>query len=596
MMNHTPSHAFLLALTSLATTVPSSGQSVVQSLPSNTLAVTPITSFGRALVVADVLTGSGTDIVQGAPADASGVGRADVLNGTSFEAGSLVAGASVVGPPLAGCGVLSSGQLGQSVAAGADIDSDGKSEYAVGIPGESRVRIYSGATTTEFPTSAVGITGSCRFGWCVDFAEGSQSGGTDGLPDLLVTTAGFPGQFGTGATFGQFELINSAWLLGAAPGVPRTLSSGQGQYPGDGYGLSCCVLGDLDGDGFDEWAIGAPLGVPAEPGGYVEVINGATGAQIMRSVRSGATFSGYGTALEPMGDLDGDGVPDLAVSEPNWRRPGVKTGTSGRVVIVAGAWILGTAGAQRIIQRYLPVPGSTGDAFGGQMTVTDANGDRIPDVVVTSLENGTTTWAQLYSGRTGMRAWRQKVGGADFSTSSMAAYTSTKSESWVLIGGRTRLLAFRAHDGQTQMFAENSTLCACMNAVPDAGCMSPITMTGGVLAAEQGSASIAAGSLQLLASDLPPSAICVLRIGTPLAPPIALASNGVAGLQPHIFNSIGVAGTAQGTFTADVDLSTLPNVLVGVDIAFQVTYTDMSCATGGPTTTLTNAAVLIPTP
>ncbi len=46
---------------------------------------------------------------------------------------------------------------------------------------------------------------------------------------------------------------------------------------GDEFGSALAVLGDLDGDGIDDYAVGAPRGDGLEPGaGYVDFISGAS--------------------------------------------------------------------------------------------------------------------------------------------------------------------------------------------------------------------------------------------------------------------------------------------------------------------------------
>jgi FG-GAP repeat protein len=96
--------------------------------------------------------------------------------------------------------------------------------------------------------------------------------------------------------------------------------SGQpGVWGGDaGFGSVVNYLGDVDGDGVPDALIGAPyetLSTGASPGAFY-VISGATGAWLQHDLGTGyATLFGY--SLCALGDLDGDGVTDYLVGEPD---------------------------------------------------------------------------------------------------------------------------------------------------------------------------------------------------------------------------------------------------------------------------------------
>jgi hypothetical protein len=104
------------------------------------------------------------------------------------------------------------------------------------------------------------------------------------------------------------------------------------------YGYALAVVGDLDADGFDEFVVGAFRAddeVPVDEG-EVYLYRGGPSAELDPPVwtgRGGARDAFYGRAVACAGDLDGDGIPDLAVGAPQ-----AATGASepGRVYVHSG--------------------------------------------------------------------------------------------------------------------------------------------------------------------------------------------------------------------------------------------------------------------
>lgn len=91
--------------------------------------------------------------------------------------------------------------------------------------------------------------------------------------------------------------------------VPWSIVSGNS---GEGLGFAVCSAGDVDHDGVPDWAAGAPYPGTSSSPGHVEIHSGSTGA-LLRTY-TGLTPSGYfGRSVANAGDVDGDGWPDLAV-------------------------------------------------------------------------------------------------------------------------------------------------------------------------------------------------------------------------------------------------------------------------------------------
>jgi hypothetical protein len=95
------------------------------------------------------------------------------------------------------------------------------------------------------------------------------------------------------------------------------------------FGWAVASAGDVDADGIDDFAVGAP----SDHDGTVYLYSGATGA-LLRTVSSTSKGSQLGTSLANLGDLDGDGVADLAVGAPAFKTNGSPLGLA---VIYSGA-------------------------------------------------------------------------------------------------------------------------------------------------------------------------------------------------------------------------------------------------------------------
>ncbi len=120
----------------------------------------------------------------------------------------------------------------------------------------------------------------------------------------------------------------------------REIAAPEGVADGQRFGTRVIGMGDVDGDGVDDLAVSAPgFREPGVSGpwrgeaGAVFVFSGRT-LEVVRALEDG--FAGFGAALANLGDVDGDGVADLAVGSPNWSGDGAPEG-AGRVWVYSGA-------------------------------------------------------------------------------------------------------------------------------------------------------------------------------------------------------------------------------------------------------------------
>jgi hypothetical protein len=145
--------------------------------------------------------------------------------------------------------------------------------------------------------------------------------------------------------------------------------AGGASTPGAGFG-SALAIGDLDGSGTAELVVGAPgsarrIGAIAIVGDALGSATTAWWAPSDRGVRVASTIgSAFGAAVA-MVDIDGDGLDDVAIGAPGADfgdrdaagRVQIMTGTSGGGFVVP-------AEARHLGSRGVPGRPSAGDRFG----------------------------------------------------------------------------------------------------------------------------------------------------------------------------------------------------------------------------------------
>lgn len=150
-------------------------------------------------------------------------------------------------------------------------------------------------------------------------------------------------------------------------------TNGPNAFSSGGYGANATGMGDVDGDGFEDYAVVAP-GAAVPFGsfpitGVIYVQSGRRGTLIRTMVgdQSGAMI---GKSMLSIGDVNGDGTPDLAVGSPSHD---FAFGNGGRVTMFSGGdgSVLWTSDG-----------GALGRERGACLAATpDLTGDGIPDLV-----------------------------------------------------------------------------------------------------------------------------------------------------------------------------------------------------------------------
>ena len=126
-------------------------------------------------------------------------------------------------------------------------------------------------------------------------------------------------------------LVMAAAIAGAQADLRFVIP---GSSPGDEFGTSVCVVGDLDGDVVAEILVAAPFAdLAGIDSGAAFVYSGATGAVLLTLPGDGPGHR-FGTTVSGLDDVDLDGVPDFVVGAHHDATNGTN---AGMVRIFSGA-------------------------------------------------------------------------------------------------------------------------------------------------------------------------------------------------------------------------------------------------------------------
>jgi hypothetical protein len=284
-----------------------------------------------------------------------------------------------------------SDEFGTTVARLGDLDGDGVDEYAVGQP-DADTPVAAGAGAVHVFSGATGAL------YCEVYD--TDGGGSDGFGDALagvpdVTGDGVP-DFVVGAPFYDGSQSNSGTALifdGATCTIDRRLTA-LVQESGNQFGTSVAHVGDVNLDGVPDIAVGTPFRDDTGTNiGQIDVYEGDSGQRIHRLV-TGVDNDQLGHAITGIDDLDGDLVPEIVAGVYN------RDGARGAVVVFSGA-----TGA--IVATWDRPSSGGGDSFGFSVAaIGDVTGDGVHDVVVGAINEETIAGsnvgdAQILSGADG---------------------------------------------------------------------------------------------------------------------------------------------------------------------------------------------------
>ncbi|MEV0648205.1 hypothetical protein AB0I28_23365 [Phytomonospora sp. NPDC050363] len=381
------------------------------------------------------------ETVAGAPGENLGddtdTGQLYILPGT--RTGATGAGSRAIHQDVAGVpGSNEDGDLLGEITASGDFNGDGYADLAASLTGEDLGSAKNAGSVLVFYGSATGLTTtgvdtlsvSGEYGgFGISMAAGDFNG--DGVDDLAV---GEPGSYN-----GSAYVYRGMAGAGLSSNDRLPIYDPPGEYNENelfGYAMSA---GDINGDGFDDLAVGSmydwevkqwstgsvsvfygtAYGFTSTSQFFTKDTSGVPGGSGSFNPDKGDSSDMFGAQVV-LADFNGDGKADLAVGAPG----SPVTGTDGKrkadagtvTVLYSSGTKIGTTGAVQFTQDTSGLPGGAGsnDFYGSTLAAGDNNRDGFAELAIYSSGDAFVT--VIPGGASGLttskaKAWTQDSSG-----------------------------------------------------------------------------------------------------------------------------------------------------------------------------------------
>ncbi len=358
--------------------------------------------FGKAMANMGDVDGDGVaDIAVGSPWDSTtGQFRGAVRVLFMNQDGSVKSSSKIAHSLGGGPALPNDSNFGLSVTSIGDLDGNGVSELAVGAPGTweyGKVFVLfmnANGTASRSTELASGINGIPLLSGYKSFGTSVASIGDlngDSIPDLAIGDSKDKGSnFYSGAVY--ICMMNADGTVKESVRIAHGVNGGPVLPQDEYFGTSVALVGDVDGDGISDIAVGAvgESGPTGYRSGAVFVLMMTTEGKVRTSIKIANSTNGgpalkggqrLGTSLTSLGDLDGDGIPDLGVGV---ERPPITTTYKGGLFV----FLLNSNGSVKK-SRFISDGMSNGPLLGtherfgmSAASLGDLNGDGLVEIAV----------------------------------------------------------------------------------------------------------------------------------------------------------------------------------------------------------------------
>jgi hypothetical protein len=344
--------------------------------------------FGAAVALGDVNGDGYADLVVGAYGYTTVVstqtytGAVYVFHGSNSGITSVAS--SAANTTLLGNNRTGGSLFGSAVALG-DVNGDGYEDLAVGMVDVAYVFHGSstGIASANYSAAASTVSGESNSSFGYSLALGDVNG--DGYADLAV---------GAAKAYDKVYVFN-----GSTSGIADTSFSTAstvltGPSGNSNFGISV-ALGDVNGDGYADLAVGADIALSNYGAAYV-FHGSSAGVASVAATTANTTLNGNGRnfgGAVVLGDVNGDGYADLAVGAYAKSAP-----NDGKAYVFHGT-LTGVANAATIA-AMTTVTGPISGYFGYALSLSDVNGDGYSDLAVGAASAGSSGAAYVFHGAT----------------------------------------------------------------------------------------------------------------------------------------------------------------------------------------------------
>ncbi len=279
------------------------------------------------------------------------------------------------------------------IASAGDFDNDGFTDFVAGSPFANNVSAGGGGVTIE-ATSTFVIAGLNASDYAGSSVAGIGDVNGDGFADVLF---GMPGRDNVGTDRGSAVILfgnNTPAPLDASALVDgvRIDNMGNNQQ----FGINVSGAGDFDNDGFADFMVSK---MPTGSTGMVLMFMGDPSSAMFDNMADAAyNFTGIGVdgndvPIMHMGDINGDGISDIAIADT----------LNDRVHLLFGGGTVDTNLADGVNTNGFTIFNSGPGTFEGGGWAGDFNGDGFDDAAI-AVRSGTMADVFVIYGKAGIPA------------------------------------------------------------------------------------------------------------------------------------------------------------------------------------------------